>query len=131
MSKSDLKSKKSTILTIRPRRHFSEEFKREKVKELTSNLYSIRSFCKLWEVSSVTVYRWIYKYSPSHKQGTIMVIQKESEALRTAELLIKVSDLERTLGQKQMQIDFLEKLVEIAGKKFEIDLKKNFNLLDE
>lgn len=126
MSKSDLKSKKSAILTIRQRRHFSEEFKREKVKELISKLYSISSFCKLWDVTPVTVYRWIYKYSSSFKQGTIMVIQKESEATRTADLLTKVADLERALGQKQMQIDFLEKVVEIASKELEVDIKKNF-----
>lgn len=128
MSKSDFKSKKSTILNIRQRRHFSEEFKREKVNELISKHYSITDFCKLWKVSPVTIYRWIYKYSPTHKQGTIMVIQKESEASKTAELLNKVANLERALGQKQMKIDFLEKLVEIAGKELEIDLKKNFNV---
>jgi transposase len=128
MSKSDLKSKKSTILNIRQRRQFSEEFKREKVNELISKHYSITDFCKLWKVSPVTIYRWIYKYSPSHQQGTIMVVQKESEASKTAQLLNKVADLERALGQKQMKIDFLEKLVDIAGKELEIDLKKNFNV---
>lgn len=127
MSKSVLKSKKSTKLTIRQRRIFSEEFKREKVKELTSGLCSISSFCKLWEVSNVAVYRWIWQYSPDYKKGTTMVIQKESEASKTAELLKNNANLERILGQKQLKIDYLERLIEIAGKELEIDLKKNFN----
>lgn len=125
MSKSNLKTKKSTKLNIRQSRVFSEEFKREKVQELCSGLYSINAFCKLWGVTSTTVYRWIYKYSPDHKKGTTMVIQKDSEALKTSELLNKVADLERRLGQKQMQIDYLEKLIEIVSKDSGVDLKKN------
>ena len=50
-----------------------------------------------------------------------MVVQKESEAQRTNELLIQVAELERRLGQKQMQLDYLEKLVELASKEYDID----------
>ena len=42
-----------------------------------------------------------------------MVVQKDSEAQKNIELLNLVAELERKLGQKQMQIDYLEKLVEI------------------
>lgn len=133
MSKLKLESKKSTKLNIRQRRVFSEEFKREKVQELNAGLYSISScgsppVCKLWDVTSPAVYRWIYLYSPEHKKGTTMVVQKDSEAQRTNDLLKQVSELERCLGQKQMQIDYLEKLVELASKEYDIDFKKNFNV---
>jgi transposase len=128
MESQKLNSKKSTILNIRQRRIFSEEFKREKVKELTSNLYSIGSFCKLWGVHKQAVYNWIYKYSPDYKRGTTMVIQKESESHRTQALLVQVAELERSLGQKQMQLDYLEKLVELASKEYNVDIKKNFNV---
>jgi transposase-like protein len=128
MSKLKLESKKSTKLNIRQRRIFSEEFKREKVQELNAGLYSISSFCKLWGVSAPSVYQWIYQYSPQHTKGTTMVVQKESEAQRTSQLLVQVAELERRLGQKQMQLDYLEKLVELASKEYSIDLKKNFNV---
>ncbi len=128
MSKIKLESKKSTKLNIRQRRIFSEEFKREKVQELNAGLYNISSFCTLWDVTPPTVYRWIYLYSSQHKQGTTMVVQKESEAQRTSELLVQVAELERRLGQKQMQLDYLEKLVELASKEYDIDFKKNFNV---
>jgi transposase len=127
MSKEDLKSKKSTILNIRPRRVFSTEFKRQKVAELTSGKISIANFSKLWGIRNHIVYRWIYKYSPEHKKGTTMVIQLDSEATKTQALLQRISELERTLGQKQMVIDFNEKLIEIASKELEIDIKKNFS----
>lgn len=127
MSKDDLKSKKSTNLNIRPRRVFSTEFKRQKVAELTSGKITITNFSKLWDIGTNTVYRWIYKYSPEHKQGTTMVTQLDSEATKTQELLQRISELERILGQKQMVIDFNEKLIEIASKELEIDIKKNFS----
>ena len=126
MSNSKSNSKKSTILNIRQRRTFSDEFKREKVKELTSGQYSILSFCKLWSVSPPTVYRWIYQYSPEHKKGTTMVVQKDSEVAKTQELQLRVAELERSLGQKQMVIDYQDKLIELASKEFEVDIKKNF-----
>lgn len=128
MKKSDLKSKKSSILKIRPRRVFSETFKREKVKEISAGEYSILSFCKLWNVANSTVYRWIYKYSPDHMKGTITVIQKESEAQKTIHLEAYIAEMERKLGQKQMQIDYLEKLIEIASKDYDVDLKKNIKV---
>jgi transposase len=127
MSKDALKSKKSTNFHIRQRRVFSTEFKRQKVAELTSGKISISNFCKLWEIESCTVYRWIYKYSPEHKKGTTMVVQLDSEATKTEALLQRISELERTLGQKQMIIDFNDKLIEIASKELDIDIKKNFS----
>ena len=53
-----------------------------------------------------------------------MVVQKDSEAQKTIELVNLVAELERKLGLKQMQIDYLEKLVEIASKDLDVDLKK-------
>ncbi len=124
MAKDTSKTKKSTKLNIRVRRVFSEAFKREKVAEIVSGKIGISSFCKLWSVSSVSVYRWIYTYSTEHEKGTTMVIQKDSESAKTQELLERVSELERALGQKQMIIDYQAKLIEIASKELDIDLKK-------
>ncbi len=57
-----------------------------------------------------------------------MVVQQESEAAKTQELLKRVAELERILGQKQMEIDYQSKLIEIASKELDIDLKKSFKL---
>jgi hypothetical protein len=56
-----------------------------------------------------------------------MVVQKDSEATKVLELQAKIAKLEQILGQKQLVIDFNEKLIEIASKELEIDLKKNFS----
>jgi transposase len=116
MNKVDLQSKKSTKLTIQTRLIFSAEFKRQKVAEITAGKICITNFSKLWAIRKNTVYRWIYKYSPEHKKGTTMVIQLDSEATKMQESLQRIAELERILGQKQMVIDFNEKLIEIASK---------------
>ncbi len=126
MAASNGSSKKRTKLTFRQRRVFSEDFKREKVQQITAGHYKISSFCKLWSLPPVTVYRWIYQYSPEHKKGTTMIVQKDAEATKTQQLLTRVAELERSVGQKQLAIDYLEKLIEVASKELAIDLKKNY-----
>ncbi len=127
MSQSKLKTQKSTRLNIRVRRVFSEEFKREKVSQITSGQISILSLSKLWGVSQNSIYKWVYKYSPDHTKGTIMVVQKETEAVKLVELQRRVAELERAVGHKQMIIDYQDKLIEIASKELDVDLKKSFS----
>jgi len=120
--KQNLKSK----LQIRQIRYFSEEFKRAKVEELDKNLISIHQIVSLYGVSRTAVYKWIYKYSPHHQQGTRQVIEMESEATKTIKLQQQVADLERIVGQKQIEIDFFKKLIEVASEDLGVDIKKNF-----
>ncbi|WP_220417428.1 transposase [Dyadobacter frigoris] len=127
MSNSKSKSVKSIKLNIRQRRVFSEQFKREKVAQISAGEISILSLSKLWNVSMNSIYKWVYKYSPDHKKGTTMVVQKDSEATKLYELQQKIAELERAIGQKQMVIDYQDKLIEIASRELEIDIKKNFN----
>lgn len=127
MAKSDLKSKKSTNFTLRSRRVFSDAFKREKVAEIVSGQTTILKLSKLWGVSKSSIYLWVYKFSPTHQKGSTMVVQKDSEATKVLELQAQIANLERVLGQKQLAIDFSEKLIEIASKELEIDIKKTFS----
>ncbi len=127
MSDSKTKTSKSTKFSIRTRRVFSEEFKRAKVIEITTGKVNITAFCKLWSINPVNVYRWIYKYSPDYQKGTTMVVQLDSEASKTLELQKRVAELERILGQKQLILDYQEKLIELASKDLGMDIKKNFD----
>jgi transposase len=63
----------------RQNRYFSEEFKRQKVKEIDDNLITISEISKGYEVSRTAVYRWVYKYSKRFEKGVSQVIQLESE----------------------------------------------------
>jgi transposase len=109
-------------------RHFSEEFKRQKVKELDAKVLTISDIVRLYEVSAVSVCRWRKQYSTHYQQATRVVVEMESEAQKTKELLARNAELERIVGQKQMSIDFLEKLLEIASKELKMDIKKSFSI---
>ena len=128
MATKNSKTGKSTKFQFRTRRIFSEAFKREKVAEIISGQTTILQLSKLWGVDRSAIYLWIHKYSPQHPKGTTMVVQKDSEASKVLELQAKVAELERIIGQKQLQIDFNEKLIELASKELEIEIKKKFNL---
>ena len=119
------KSAKKTV-EIKQRRIFSEAFKRQKVQLIVEKKIGIKDVSELYGVSQMTVYRWLYRYSPHHKKGTTQVVQMESEEHKTKELLKQVSNLERAVGQKQLQLDYLEQLIALAGEALQIDLKKNF-----
>lgn len=125
--KSKDKSKKTGKLKIRKQRYFSESFKRSTVEELVQKQVSIGEICKLYSVNSSTVYRWLYKYSPHHSKGTNQVVQMESEAAKTFALRQRVAELEQVVGRKQLTIDFLEKLIELAGQEVGYDLKKKYD----
>jgi transposase-like protein len=112
---------------LRPRRVFSEEFKKQKVKEIEQNQIRVCDVCKIYDVSDVAVYKWIYKYSQHLKKGIKQVVEFESEHERSKKLQARVAELERIVGQKQMEIDFLEKVIEIGSEELEVDIKKKFS----
>jgi transposase-like protein len=112
---------------LRIQRVFSDTFKRQKVKELDQGLVSVTQLSKLYNVSPQSIYRWLHKYSMNHQKGVRQVVQMQSEAQKTKELLERLAELERVVGQKQLQIDYLEKLLQIGSEELKIDLKKNFD----
>lgn len=119
-------SKSDKRLEIRKQRYFSETFKRSKVKELTEKQITISEICELYKVSRQSVYNWLYRYSPHYEKGTNQIIEMESEARRSKLLLERVAELEGVIGRKQLTIDYLEKLIEVAGTELGYDLKKTF-----
>jgi len=110
-------------------RFFSESFKKEKVKQLVAKQISIKELSELYDVSRTSIYKWLYLYSPHHKRGTVQVVEMESEALKTKVLLAKVAELERILGRKQLEIDFNNKVLELASKEIGYDIKKKHALV--
>jgi hypothetical protein len=51
----------------------------------------------------------------------------DSEEQKNTELRHRVAELERIVGQKQLEVDFLNKLLEIGSKELGLDLKKSFS----
>lgn len=105
-------------------RHFSESFKQSKVRELESGLSKISDLVKEYEVSDTSVYRWLKKYGTMKKKERT-IVESESDTRQLIELKKRIAELERTIGQKQLLIDFKDKMIELAEEHYKIDIKKN------
>ncbi|CAN1578159.1 Transposase IS3/IS911family [Spirosomataceae bacterium] len=118
---------KDFSMTVKERRYrrFSESFKREKVKEIIENRSTVSDICRVNEVSYIAVYHWINLYSNTNKPHRT-IVEAKSDTTKILALQKKIADLERLIGQKQVQIDFQEKMIEIAEETYQVDIKKKF-----
>ncbi len=105
-------------------RRFSDNFKQGKVREIESGKATVREVCKAYEVSDVSVYKWLEKYSSKSKPERT-IVESKSDTQKILALQKKVADLERVLGQKQLEVEYKDKMIEIAESKYGIDIKKN------
>ena len=116
-------------LTVKERQHryFSEEFKRKKVSEIDRNLISIAELSRAYQVSKAAIYKWIYRYSMMRKKREKQVIESKSEGKKLLALQEKIKELERIIGEKQVKLDFQDKMIEIAEQEYKVDIKKKFS----
>jgi transposase-like protein len=105
-------------------RHFSDDFKKKKVRELERNITSIPDICKTYSVSRTSVYKWIYKYSVMTKKQVKQVVEAKSDTQKIKALEERIKELERIIGQKQLVIEFKDKMIEIAEATYNVDIKK-------
>ena len=100
-------------LTVRERqqRYFCEEFKRKNVNELDKNVTTAAEICREYQVSNTAVYHWIYKYSHMRKKGLKQVVEARSDTRKLQLFKEQIKDPEQAVGQKQLQIDFLNKMI--------------------
>ena len=110
----------------RQNRYFSEEFKKKKVNEIERNLTTATEVCKEYQVSRTSVYRWVIKYSTMRKRGVKQIVETKSDTRKIQQLKQQIKDLEQTIGQKQLLIDFQQKVIELAEDRYQIDIKKKF-----
>jgi transposase len=111
---------------IRKVREFSTEFKKEKVKQIDEGKISVLQLSRIYEVSPTAVYKWVRKYSRYAGQNEKVVVQKDSEQAKTLSLLKKVAELEQLVGQKQVEVEYLKKVIEFGSEVTEMDIKKKF-----
>jgi transposase len=119
---------KANLKQIRKHRKYSEDFKKGLVASYEKGEFSILQLEKLYGISNVSIYNWVYKFSAFNEKGCRIVEMKDSNQTKLKELTNKVKQLEQMVGQKQMAIEYLEKMIELAKTELNIDLKKNYNL---
>lgn len=112
---------------IKSPRRYTEEFRRKLVEDFEKGLMSVPQMERQYDIRSSVIYRWIYKYSSYNEKNIRIVEMKNSQTNRLKELEEKVKELERAVGQKQIKIDYLEKMIDLAKENYSIDIKKNFS----
>lgn len=109
---------------IKRNRRYSEDFKLKIVHEYESGKYGVYEMEKLYGISNGAIYNWIYKYSKYNKKSIKVVEMKDSQAEKIKRMEARIKELERAVGQKQMNIDYLEKMIDLAKEHYDIDIKK-------
>jgi len=107
-------------------RHFSDSFKIQKVRELETGRTKVSELCKQYEVTPTNVYRWLNKFGSMKNKKERLIIEADSDTRQLLELKKKVAELERIIGQKQVMLDFKDKMIELAEETYGVDIKKKF-----
>ena len=118
---------KSNVRLLQKNRRYSEEFKKQIVADFESGKYSVPQLEKLHSISNSLIYGWIYKFSTFNEQGYRVVEMKDSSAKKMKDLEVRNKELEAALGRKQIQLEYLEKMIELAKTELDIYIKKNYN----
>jgi transposase len=111
-------------LRSRQNRYFSEDIKKKIVRDLERNLTTVADIIKVYQVSRNSVYKWIFKYSSMAKRQHKQVVEPKSDTQRIKLLEERIKELERIVGQKQLLLEFSDKMIEIAEETYNIDIKK-------
>lgn len=106
------------------RRIFSPELKLDLVKKIEQGDLRVLDVSRTYGVSNTAVYKWLRKYSDLYKTHTRVIVEHKSISTKNKELQEQIKKLEQALGQKQMRIDYLEKVVEFATERSGEDIEK-------
>lgn len=118
---------KANIKLLRKQRRYSPEFKKQVVKEFESGKLSVPQLSKLHGMSTTSIYRWIYKFSNFNESGFRIIEMAKSSTTKLQEMEQRIKKLEQIVGQKQIMIDYLETMIQVAQDELGYDIKKNFD----
>src|SRR5688572_10270778 len=96
----------------RRRRSFSTSFKIKKVKEIEQGISTVSEVSKEYQVTTTTVYRWINKFGSMKNKTERVIVETESDTKKLLEYKQKVAELEKIIGQKQILLDFKDKMID-------------------
>ena len=114
------------VQKLRKRRRYSESFKKRLVLEYEQGQLSVLQLSRLYGIAFQNIYNWIYKYSTFNEKGVRVVEDHESSSEKLKKLERQIRELEGLLGRKQIELDFLDKLIELASEDLQVDIKKNY-----
>jgi transposase-like protein len=98
---------------------FSPELKRSIVEELESGQISMREAASRGHTTVSRIQLWLKEYGKYQPQRDIIEVVMKSEEDR-------IRELEKALAEAHLKLLVQEKIIELAGKKYKVDLKKTF-----
>lgn len=107
-------------------RNFSRTVKEKIVRDIESRKISLTEACRVYEVSRTAVYQWMGLYSRKEKPIRT-IVETKSDTSKILSLQKRIADLERLVGQKQVQIEYQEKMINLAEETYKIDIKKKLD----
>lgn len=110
----------------RRRRVFSEDFKRSKVREIERGQTTTAEVSRQYQVRYNNVVKWIKKYGTLSREGVRLIVETESDTRKIIDLQARIAELERIIGQKQLLIEFQDKMISLAEEAYGVDIKKKF-----
>ena len=116
-------------LTVKERinRNFSEDFKRKKVNEIERNLITVAELCREYQVSRTSVSKWVYLYSRMRKKDLKQIVEAKSDSRKLLQMREEIKELQRIIGEKQVKLDFQDKMISLAEAVYKVDIKKKFS----
>lgn len=108
-------------------RTFSKDFKIKKIRELERGITTVSEISKQYEVSGTSVYRWLTLYGKDYMKATKVIVEAQSDTRKILDLKAKIAELEMLVGQKQVQLEFKDKMIDLAEETYGVDIKKKFS----
>ncbi len=108
------------------RRVFSENFKKEKVAQIESGELTIYRLSKMLELGDSAIYGWMKKYSTKPYKQEVVVIETDSDYLKSKKLEREVSHLQMIVGRMHIKMDYYEELIDVVNKHYGIDAEIDF-----
>ena len=112
----------------RKHRRFSDSFKLQKVREIETGQTKISEICSQYQVSHTAVRKWINKFGIMKDKQERLIVETASDTRLLLELKQRIAELERIVGQKQIQIDFRDKMIDLAEEEYGVDIKKKYSI---
>jgi transposase len=113
--------------SLRASRVFSEALKKKVVKDIELGKASVLAASREYSVSLQAIYQWLNKYSGHLHTSKRIVVEMKSESYKSRELEKRIQELEAALGRKQLEVDFLNKMIELGSEQTGVDIKKKFS----
>jgi transposase len=127
--KSKLTLSQDKVKAPREYRYFSEDVRRQIVKEIEDNVYTKAEAARVYKVSQTCIYKWIVRYSLNYQKRIVVVTELESDSVKRKKLEAQVKDLQAIVGQQTVENIFYRQLIEVISEHYDFDLKKNINTM--